>query len=115
MSRKATAPGSEKATVTTDDVLDHNTHMKQREDKRDDKFNDDMMYGKKAYKRTVRDTMVERDERGTELHNLGGGPRVLMTWDMNEKSIAHQVFKLTIGKETAYISAVEMQKSIRWV
>lgn len=115
MSRQLTVPDEKKVTRTADDVVEENVHKKQREDKRDDKFNDDMMYGKKAYKRGVRDTMIERDARGAILHNLGGGPRVMMEWDLNEKSIAHQVFKLTIGKETAYLSAVEIQKHIRWI
>jgi hypothetical protein len=115
MSRKATTADGKKATATTDEVVDENTHKKLREDKRDDKFNDGIMYGKKAAKRTIRDTMNERDARGAILHNLGGGPRVIMEWDMNQQSIAHQVFKLQIGKEIAYLSAVEIQKFLRWV
>lgn len=100
---------------TTDDVVDTNAHKKQREDKRDEKLASEMMYGKQAYKRTVTDTSEERDKRYARLHSFGGSTQVEMRWDLNADSIRDQVFEIRVGDKTAIISAVELQKYIRWV
>lgn len=114
MSRKA-KEGDTLVTRTTDEVLDTNTHKKVREDKRNDKLTDDLMYGKNAGKRTVRDTMAERDRHYVQLHTFGGNSTVYMGWDLNEKSIRDQVFMLQVGDQKVYLSAVELQKYLRWV
>lgn len=103
------------ATVALDDVEAANAHQKKLEKKRNTKLQEELMYGKTAHKRTVRDTMVERDSKGAYLHDMGHSHRIIMEWDMNEQAIRDQVFKLTIGDKTAYISAVELQKYLRWV
>lgn len=110
MSRKKTGD-----TLTTDDVLKENIQKKERESKRDDKLTEDLMYGKDAGKRTVRDTIEERDRKGAYLHSFGGGKRVVIEWDLNADAIRDQVFRLTVGDEHVYLSAVEIQKYLRWV
>lgn len=73
------------------------------------------MYGDKAYKRTVQDTIEERYRKGAYLHDLGHKHRVIIEWDLNHQAIEDQVFKLVIGKEEAYLSSTELQKYLRWV
>lgn len=115
MSRKAKIPEVETLDHTADDVVEENANKKARESKRDTKLADELMYGKKAYKRTVRDTIQERDSKSAQLHSFGGAGKVTMAWDLNDASIRDQVFMLNVGKETTYISAVELQKYLRWI
>lgn len=103
------------ASVSLDDVEASNVLKKQREDKRNDKLTEDLMYGKKAYKRTVTDTMAERDAKGAYLSDFGHKHKIVMEWDMNTESIRDQIFRLTVGDKVVYLSAVELQKYLRWV
>lgn len=75
----------------------------------------DLMYGDKAYKRTVRDTVAERDMGYGRLHTFGGSHKVEMFWDYNKSMADKQLFKLKVGDEEVIISAIEMQKYLRWV
>lgn len=104
-----------KATHNTEEILDENTNKKVREAKRDDKLTEELMYGKKAYKRTVRDTAEERDKRYARLHSFGGKSNVEMFWDLGPDAIRDQVFRIRVGTQEAVISATELQKYLRWV
>lgn len=96
-------------------LRDHFCYIEAMARKVNEKFQEDMMYGKKAYKRTDRDTIDERDQKGAYLHDLGSKHRVIIEWDLNQQAMEDQVFKLTIGKNEAYLSATEIQKYLRWV
>jgi len=109
MSRKA------KEAVSLDEVADSNTVKKSKETKRNDSLSEDLMYGKNAYKRTVRDTMQERDMGYARLHDFYNHKSVEMFWDFSPEATANQVFRLKVGKETVVLGAVELQKSLRWV
>lgn len=116
MSRTKTVPTTkDKVIHTTDEVLEENIQKKDRDTKQNHVLGDELMYGKQAYKRTVRDTVQERDMRYARLHSFGGKTSVEMFWDLGPEAIQHQVFKIKVGTQEAIISAVEMQKYIRWV
>lgn len=115
MSRKIKAPTKELEERTVDNAVEENGLKKTREPKRNDKLTKEMMYGQKAYKRNVRETMEERDRRFAELHSFGGQGRVVMAWDLNEQGIKDQIFMIQIDDKKAYLSAIEIQKYLRWV
>lgn len=100
---------------TLDEVENVNAHQKSLENKRNEKLTKDLMYGDKAYKRTVRDTITERDSKYARLHSFAGNRDVKMHWDCNSQCIKDQVFEIRVGEERAFISAVELQKYLRWV
>lgn len=103
-------------TVSLDDVEAANANQKARESKRDDRLTKDLMYGQEAYKRSISTTQQERDTRYARLHSFGGGPSsVQMFWDFDPQAIERQLFKLRVGKEEVVLSAVELQKYLRWV
>lgn len=104
-----------KESVSLDEVADSNAVKKTKESKRDESFTKKMMYGDKAYQRTVRATQNERDAGRARLHPLGGEGDVEMFWDFSDDAIRQQVFRLKVGDKITYLSAVELQKSLRWV
>lgn len=104
-----------KVTVSLDDVEAANAHQKLHEKKRDTALTEDLMYGKRSYERTVRATMEERDQQHAILHDFGHNKRVEMVWDLNRDGIRDQVFILKVGDEEVILSAVELQKYLRWV
>jgi hypothetical protein len=75
----------------------------------------DMLYGNKAYKRTVRDTAAERDLRYARLHDWYHNKSVEMWWDLNQDAIERQLFRIKIGDSEVILSATELQKYLRWV
>lgn len=75
----------------------------------------DMLYGYKAYKRTATDTAQERDLQYARLHDWHHNKNVQMWWDINPQTISRQLFRLKVGSEEIVLSAVELQKYIRWV
>lgn len=106
--------------VKTDDreldaVEEENVRKKARDKKRDHKLTDDLMYGKTATKRTVKNTIEERDKKYARLHSFGGKTNVEMFWDLGPEAIRDQVFRIRVGDQAAIISAVELQKYLRWV
>lgn len=117
MAKDVTAKPSKdkKVKVSLDDVEEINAEQKKKEDKRDTKFQEEMMYGKKAAQRTVRDTQTERDARFAHIRDMGGSHSIVMAWDFNERATRERVFMLRVGDKTAYISATEFQKYLRWV
>jgi hypothetical protein len=118
MPRKAVIPTKKTETVSRslDDVQDNNAHISARDAKRDERLSEELMYGKTAYKRTARDTMQEKELRQARLHSFGGGPSdVQLFWDLGPEAIAKQLVKLRVGGQEVVLSAVELQKYLRWV
>lgn len=124
MARKAKAVNDktqkiEDATVSVDEVEAANQRQKQLESKRDTEFNSGMMYGKGAYKRSLSATMQERDMGRARLHDLYHNRDVEMFWDVSPEMTAKQLFRLDIktkqGTVQLVLSAVELQKYLRWV
>lgn len=117
MARKAAVPTKEKEStgVSLDEVQASNALKKERESKRNEQLTKDMMYGTKAHKRTIHDTEAEKNQKFARLHDFGGKHEVVMVWDINEQGIRDQVFMIRIGDKTAYLSAVQLQKYIRWI
>lgn len=117
MARKAIIPTKDKETDdrSLDDVSAHNAHKTAREDKHNDKLSSELMYGKNAAKRTVRDTVEERDRRYARLHDFYNNKSVEIIWDLNEECIRNQVFMLKVDGKEVILSAVELQKYLRWV
>lgn len=115
MSRTVTEDGKTKAIRSLDDVEDVNAHKKKQESKRDEALAEDLMYGKQAYKRAVNDTMQERDLKYARLADFYHNKSVEMFWDINPETISKQLFRLKVGKEEVVISAVQLQKYLRWV
>lgn len=121
MPRKAIAPVDHKyktedtTSVALDEIVDANAEQKRKESKRDERFQQDIMYGQKAYKRNVHDTIQERDTRYARLHTFGGATNVQMFWDFHPEAIQKQLFKLRIGDQEVVLSATELQKYLRWV
>lgn len=115
MSRTVTEDGKTKAIRSLDDVEDVNAHKKKQESKRDEALAEDLMYGKQAYKRTVNNTMQERDLKYARLADFYHNKSVEMFWDINPETISKQLFRLKVGKEEVVISAVQLQKYLRWV
>lgn len=117
MARKAIIPTKDKETDdrSLDDVAAHNAHKKAREDKHDEKLTNELMYGKNAHKRTVRDTIAERDRKYARLHDFYNNRSVEMMWDLSDEAIRSQVFMLRVDGKEIVLSAVELQKYLRWV
>lgn len=95
----------------TDDI---NKKSKQR-DPELSRENKELMYGDKAYKRTMSDTIAERDLGYGRLHTFGGSSKVEMFWDYNKSMTEKQLFKLRVDGKEVILSAIEMQKLLRWV
>jgi len=104
-----------KEAVSLDEVADSNAAKKSKEKKRNESLTSEMMYGKSAYKRTATATMQERDMGYARLHDFYNNKSVEMFWDVTPEATANQVFKLKVGKEEVFLSAVELQKYLRWV
>lgn len=115
MPRKLKAPIKKDEERSVDAVVEENVAKKARESKRNDKLTEELMYGKKAHKRTIRDTTSERDRHWARLHSFGGQGDIVMAWDLNEQSIRDQIFMIKVGNQTTYLSAVEIQKYLRWI
>lgn len=118
MARKAvtkTDKKEEAAKVTLDDIAAANAEQKRKEALRDERLQQELMYGQKAYKRNVHDTLAEKETRYARLHTFGIHNNVEMFWDFHPEAIQKQLFKIKVGKEEAVISATELQKYLRWV
>lgn len=114
MARQAKV-AKEKIGVSLDEVEAGNALKKSREGKRNEALTEDLMYGKRSYERTIHSTMEERDRKHAILHDFGHNERVEMVWDLNQDGIRDQVFMLKVGSSEVIISAVELQKYLRWV
>lgn len=97
-----------------DRTLDEGAKTRRREPeiRKDQK---DLMYGNNAHKRTVTNTIQERDRKYGRLHSFGGSTLVEVFWDLSPAAIRDQVFKIKIGNQEAIISAMELAKYTRWV
>lgn len=68
-----------------------------------------------AYKRTVRDTISERDSGHGRLIDLANRNQVHVWWGFSDQATADGVFRIKIGDKEAVLDAEQMLKFLRWV
>lgn len=69
----------------------------------------------KAYKRTIHDTMDERDTGYARLLDLKNRNRVEMYWTSDGQMHKDGVFSLRIGDKEAFLDAEQFRKFLRWI
>lgn len=71
---------------------------------------------RKSNNKNVFDVTQERDRGHYELVKWQiNDPTVRIEWGMNKYTEADQLCRITVGKESALVSAEDLQRALRWV
>ena len=68
-----------------------------------------------TYRRTVNDTITERDLGYARLIDVNNHKSVEMFWDFDPKATEDGIFRLKVGKEDVFLDAEQFRKYLRWV
>lgn len=69
----------------------------------------------RPYAKSIDALRDERDVAFARLLNFKNGTPVEMRWNMNQATIADQIFILKVGQEEVMLSAEDMMRFLRWV